>query len=97
MIHDFPNGLTVKELKALISDWPELDAMGELSEVWIATGQNLSSPVIEVSQLNSTDLIFDCSGKAWLVGDSITAIIERYKTDREAMGCTQADMEKPTE
>jgi DNA-binding transcriptional MerR regulator len=51
-IRKFENGLTVKELKELIKDWPETDEHGEDCEVWIETGSNLSSPVTIVSPLN---------------------------------------------
>ena len=48
----FPNGLTVQELKQKIRNWPEYDANGELTEVWMETGRNLSSPVKFVTCLN---------------------------------------------
>ena len=44
--------LTVAQLKALIADWPDEDAMGEPTQVWISTGWCLSSPVIEAGPLN---------------------------------------------
>lgn len=65
MIYDFEKGLTVAEFKKLIADWPETDIDGEPTEVWISTGVNLSSPVVEVSQLNRTDLILSCDDEAW--------------------------------
>lgn len=35
-IHSFPNGLTVRELKELIKNWPDTNAYtGEETEVWI--------------------------------------------------------------
>ena len=49
---EFKNGLTIRELKKLLEDWPEEDAYGEPTEVWFTTGVNLSSPVTSVSQLN---------------------------------------------
>ena len=45
MMHNFPNGLTVKELKNAIKDWPEINVNGEPTEVWIETGLGLSSQV----------------------------------------------------
>jgi len=51
-MREFHNGLTVRELKKLIKDWPEHNLHGEDCKVWIETGRNLSSPVIEVSPLN---------------------------------------------
>ena len=53
MILEFKNGLTVKELKAIIKDWPEVnECTNEDCEVWIETGQNSSSIVKTVSTLN---------------------------------------------
>ena len=48
----YSQGMTVKELKELIKDWPEEDPYGESNEVWIETGKMLSSPVIEAAPLN---------------------------------------------
>jgi hypothetical protein len=45
----FRMGMTVSELKELIHDWPETDATGEPTEVWIETAANKSSPVTCVS------------------------------------------------
>ena len=50
--HEFPNGLTVKELKAAIADWPEVYADGSSCEVWITTGPCQSSPVVLIAPLN---------------------------------------------
>lgn len=60
----FKQGLTVKELKELIKDWPEVNSStGEPTEVWVGVGRNLSSPVTEVWPLNkresSADLMFE--------------------------------------
>ena len=66
--------VTVAELKAMIADWPEIDAMGEPTEVWLETGQNLTSPCNEVCPLNyriredgtpTSDLCFSPSPSAW--------------------------------
>jgi len=51
-------GMTVKDLKILIKDWPEYDACGELTEVFVETGFCLSGPVIEACTLNNTDILF---------------------------------------
>ena len=48
----FPNGLTVKELKEMIKDWPETNEHGQLTEVWIETDWNTSSVVTEIQPLN---------------------------------------------
>lgn len=33
--HIFPNGITVKEFKEIIKNWPEQREDGELTEIWI--------------------------------------------------------------
>jgi len=48
----YKHGMTVKELKELVKDWPEYDFNGEPTTVWIETGLMLSSPVIKSSLLN---------------------------------------------
>ncbi len=48
----FPNGLTVAELKSILSAWPDVDHLGEPTEVWIETGPGLSSQVRNVYVLN---------------------------------------------
>lgn len=50
-------GLTVIELKQLLSDWPEKDANGEPYEVWIEDSIGCSSPVMESFVLNEADLL----------------------------------------
>lgn len=53
VMREFANGMTVKELKALIKDWPEVNEYtGEDCEVWVETGVNKSSPVTLVMPLN---------------------------------------------
>ncbi len=32
---NYPNGMTVAELKAMVRDWPETDQNGDPCEVWI--------------------------------------------------------------
>lgn len=51
-ITDFPNGMTVAELKSLIADWPDKNEDGEDNEVWLETGRNASSPCVSVWPLN---------------------------------------------
>ena len=55
-------GITVKQLKEIVKDWPETDTLGEDSEVWIMTGETLSSPVVAISPLNSADLMLEPGG-----------------------------------
>lgn len=45
-------GVTVAELKKHIAAWPETDAMGEPTEVWLETGHQLSSPCMSIELLN---------------------------------------------
>lgn len=59
MIKEFPNGLTVKELKELLKDWPEQDKNGEDYTVWVETGENLSTEVKYVTRLNEADILFE--------------------------------------
>lgn len=65
MSNEFPNGLTVKELKNLIGSWPETDASGDDAEVWIETGRGLSNQVRLVNRLNQVDMILEPSPKVW--------------------------------
>lgn len=50
------NCITVKELKEFLNKIPETNSQGEDSEVWIMSGVNLSSPLIEITKLNETDV-----------------------------------------
>lgn len=52
------NGITVKQLKELIKDWPEVDEFGEETTVWVGDDGN-SNIVTEVYQLNLGDIIFE--------------------------------------
>lgn len=54
------NGLTVKQLKELIKDWPEEDEYGELTEVWLEdmSGTTQAREVWPLnSRENSADLL----------------------------------------
>ena len=44
--------MTIKELKDIIRDWPETDATGEPTEVWMQTGPTTSSPLVGFEYLN---------------------------------------------
>jgi hypothetical protein len=46
------NGITIKQLKEFIKDWPEEDQYGNPTEVWISSGKNLSSIAVAVCALN---------------------------------------------
>lgn len=52
-IQDFPNGLTVKELKGAVADWPETDyRTGEPTEVWVGTLDSKSNQATTICPLN---------------------------------------------
>lgn len=55
-IAQYPSGMTVTELKALIKDWPETGDDGEPLGVWLGTPDGKSSPVFEVASLNTHTL-----------------------------------------
>lgn len=44
----FPNGLTVKELKELIKDWPETDEFGDPTVVTISGNEFIDERVLSV-------------------------------------------------
>jgi len=54
--YPFVRGMTVKELKELVKDWPEVTNYGEPTEVWIETGRGWSSPVVVAMALNLRDM-----------------------------------------
>lgn len=63
---DFPNGMTVKELKALIADWPETNQYGEDTKVLISTQDSIdctvhSSWCSEVRFNANGELVYDLS------------------------------------
>lgn len=66
-MHSFPNGMTVKELKELIKNWPETDEFGEDTEVFVEA-DGYSMKVYSVTPCNkrtwddgsvSCDISFD--------------------------------------
>lgn len=56
MIIRVENGLTVNALKEIIKTWPDTNSKGEANEVWIETGQGLTSIVTEIATLNENDI-----------------------------------------
>lgn len=48
----YSNGMTVRDLKELIKDWPEENNYGELTEVWLGDGNMHSNQVVRHSPLN---------------------------------------------
>lgn len=59
MITKFANGITVKELKKIIANWPDVRADGTPTEVWLGDSDGCSNRVIEISTLDE-----DCDGRA---------------------------------
>lgn len=49
---DFPNGMTVAELKYMIRDWPETDEYGDPCEVWLCGADGLSNQARHATPLN---------------------------------------------
>lgn len=62
----YENGITVKELKKILADIPDVGLDGEDTEVWISTGVMTSSPAHSVCKLNYRQ---DCepgsTGESW--------------------------------
>jgi len=48
----FKNGMTVSDLKKIMSEWPENDDDGEPCEVWICDDKGLSNQVRTATPLN---------------------------------------------
>jgi hypothetical protein len=44
--------MTIAELKAIIANWPETNQDGEPTEVWVETGNGLSSLCETLNRLN---------------------------------------------
>jgi hypothetical protein len=51
-IQEFPSGMTVKDLKESIKDWPEFDENGDPCEVWIETMDGRSNQASGICLLN---------------------------------------------
>ena len=47
-----PNGLTVKKLKEILQDWPEIDSEGNETTVWMETEWDNPVLVFGVSSLS---------------------------------------------
>jgi hypothetical protein len=69
IMRSYPNGLTVKELKEAIKNWPEINEYtGEECEVWLPTGDGTTSMAVGIWPLNkrvdddgkvSADILFE--------------------------------------
>lgn len=55
-----PNGITVRELKEWLRDWPETNpTTGDEYDVWLATGDGRSSPCTAAVRLNRGDIYLE--------------------------------------
>lgn len=62
MIKEFPNGLTVAELKKIIADWPEIEPFsGGNYQVWIGAVKDETSLVTSVASRSGYELLFSCT------------------------------------
>lgn len=52
--------MTVRELKAIVATLRDEDDVGEEFEVWMMTGDGVTSPVVGASRLNRGDILFGC-------------------------------------
>jgi hypothetical protein len=43
---EFPQGLTVPELKSLVASWPDTDEDGAPLEVWVGTRVGMFRPIV---------------------------------------------------
>lgn len=57
----FNNGMTVKDLKDVIREWPEIDEHGNPCEVWIGSSDGHSNQAWSLWPLNKRE----GSGKVW--------------------------------
>jgi len=68
--YESDSGITVKKLKEILKDWPEVDESGNPTEVWLETGRMLSSICMSVDILNrrgkASDICLNPSEKAWV-------------------------------
>ena len=55
------SGITIKELKDLLSNWPETNESGDPYEVWIETGKFESNVCTSIHKLNQGDIILETS------------------------------------
>jgi hypothetical protein len=53
---EFPQGITVKELKEILAHWPETNGRGEPTRVWIESSTNLMESVVREVTSGQVDL-----------------------------------------
>jgi hypothetical protein len=73
IMHQFPNGMTVRELKEVVKSWPETDEFGDDREVWMEVDDEGSNQVKSIMPLNaqygdnltitSADILFEAKTK----------------------------------
>lgn len=51
--------MTVKDLKEILKDWPDIKRNGEFAEVWLETGLMLSSQATNYSRLGHGDFLLE--------------------------------------
>ena len=57
-VYSFPDGLTVRELKQLLDEWPDVDDTGDQAEVWVRDSEGTITQVREVMPLGlNADLL----------------------------------------
>jgi len=94
--------MTVKELKKIVMDWPEIGVDGEPTEVWQETGKMLTGPVVEVAHLNvktlevgktSADMLMCPARGAWQGFDEMIWDLDtiRYVLDRRGVDKSKPD------
>jgi len=49
--------MTVKQLKKILKDWPEIKENGEPAEVWLEVGWMLNSKAVNHGRLGDGDLL----------------------------------------
>jgi len=54
---EYPSGLTIRELKCIIKDWPETNGNGELTIVWLSATSGHSVQAYMLSRLGEADLL----------------------------------------
>jgi hypothetical protein len=52
---DFPYGMTVAELKALVNRWPDSDEHGQPLSVWVGTGGEVFRPIVRATSLSCNE------------------------------------------
>ena len=63
--YEFPNGLTVTELKRVVDSWPKTDHHGTPTTVWVETGRGTDSPVVNIGPVDLTDMEMAGGGTGW--------------------------------